>query len=120
VAQAPFAGEIEVVRGSLAGDRADAVTCFIAEHAGVEEGDARQDLGRVICLALTPDGSLAGVSSVVSAKVPLVAGVRLWLHGGVTAPGAAEATASAGAAATTSSSAATARTSCSVRRETTS
>jgi hypothetical protein len=28
---------------------------------------------------------------VVSARVPLVGGVRLWLHGGVTAPGAAEA-----------------------------
>lgn len=88
VAEAAFEGEIEIVRGTLSGERADAVAGFLAEHAGVEEAAARRDLDRVVCVALAPDGVLCGVSSVVSAVVPLVGGVRLWLHGGVTSHGA--------------------------------
>ena len=91
MAEVPFPGEIEVVRGSLDSRRAAAVVRFLAEHGGVEEADAREELDRVVCLSLAPGGELEGLSSVESATVQPVGGVRLWLHRSVMAPGALEA-----------------------------
>jgi hypothetical protein len=80
VAESPFAGEIETVRGELAGDRAEQVVGFLAERAGLTRAEAGEELPRVVCLALDPGGALAGVGAVSEAAVPLIGGVRLWLH----------------------------------------
>jgi hypothetical protein len=88
VAESPHTDGIEVVRGSLAGDRAEAVVRFLGEHAGIPDAEARDELDRVLCVLPATGEELAAVSLTAPAVVPLVKGARLWLHRTVTAPGA--------------------------------
>jgi hypothetical protein len=89
VAEEPFAGEIETVRGELAADRAEQVVGFLSAAADLSRAEAGEQLPRVISLALDPGGAIAGVGTVSEAAVPLIGGVRLWVHRAALLPEAA-------------------------------
>ena len=91
MSEAPFTGKVEPVAGELAGDRAEQVVGFLADHAGLDAAEARRELAGVACLALDSGGALAGVSTVAEATVPMIGGVRLWVHRCLLRPEAAAA-----------------------------
>ena len=82
----PVGGEIEVVRGELEGERADAVGRFLAEHGAAGE-DAEKRLPQVQCLLTDGEGEIAGVGTAYASDVPLLGRRRFWVYEGFLRPG---------------------------------
>lgn len=87
-----FDGSIEVVRGRLSDERAEAILRFW-EATGALEGEAAQRrLPEVVCVLSDGSGEVAGVNSVYPESLGLIAGRRFWIYRSLIAPAATGAT----------------------------
>jgi hypothetical protein len=73
-------GSIEVVRGRLSQERADALVRFWTAEGALDEAAARERLGEVVCVLIGPDGEIAGANSVYASRLPLVGGRQFWIY----------------------------------------
>jgi hypothetical protein len=87
----PPTGTIETVRGHLAGEAAEAVLRFWAEHGALEGDQARARLPEVICVLKDESGQVAGVNSAFPDEVELIAHRRFWVYRSFLVSEAAEA-----------------------------
>jgi hypothetical protein len=75
-----FDGSIEVVRGRLGDERAEAILRFW-EAVGALEGEAaRRRLPEVVCVLTDGSGEVAGVNSVYPERLELIGGRRFWIY----------------------------------------
>jgi hypothetical protein len=87
-----FDGSIEVVRGRLSDDRAEAILRFWAAAGALEGEAARRRLPEVVCVLTDGSGEVAGVNSVYPESLGLIGGRRFWIYRSFLAPAAAGAT----------------------------
>src|SRR3954469_25022299 len=73
-------GSVEVVRGRLSQERADALVRFWTAEGVLDEAAARERLGEVVCVLIGPDGDIAGVNSVYASRLALVGGREFWIY----------------------------------------
>jgi hypothetical protein len=67
---------IDVVRGSLDEESAEALRALWAQHAQLDEAEMERRLSEVVCVLRGGDGKIAGACSVFTAEIPLIGGRR--------------------------------------------
>jgi hypothetical protein len=92
-------GTIEVVRGRLSDERADALLRFWSARGLLDDAEARRRLAEVVCVVVDGSGQIAGVNSVYPAVVGSVGRQRFWVYRSFLLPAVADAAAAMVAAA---------------------
>ena len=79
-------GNIETVRGSLDGERAEDVLSFWEEHGPLGREQGRRRLPDVVCVLADERGGVAGVNSAFQGEVPPLGNRSFWIYRRLLAP----------------------------------